>query len=519
MRVRELETELRDYALNSNRLAARARVVFLVLLLFVLLAGCRGVFEVGIEQTPTPHFAATETLSALKTENARLATRVAEQAASLLPVNLGRLAYVQGGDIWVKTLPDGKPQRLTTDGRNRDPRWSPSGDWIAFRKDSQVVVRQEVPCEIPSPRAQTCFETVSSLQRQAWLIRADGSSAHPLNQGLSVETFAWSPVNDRLAFVTPGGALHLSNADGSGLLKMIPSGDSARDAGQVAHIAWSPDGNWIAYEWKVQPPDPASTYQGLWKISKDGKERLELYDANVLRRGEAILARWTPLGKTVLFWQGESRSSHSLDGLYLYGVETDRQSSGSAPAVRYSADVMLTYPDFVAPAPPRSQLGARDTVALVVGAGRGSWNNKRIELPHAVSPKTIAAIAPAWSPDGARLAYVGMPEQEDPGFGESAVQALLQRRIWIVDVSGESTPRRLTNTAGYREERPLWSADGSHILFARMDSRGRASLWIAPANGVTVYPLVDELTPVPDPFGSYGHVDWDTLFDWWSGAE
>jgi hypothetical protein len=56
-------------------------------------------------------------------------------------VGLGKLAYVQGGDIRVKALPDGEPLRLTTDGQNREPRWSPSGEWLAFRKgDDQVWV-------------------------------------------------------------------------------------------------------------------------------------------------------------------------------------------------------------------------------------------------------------------------------------------------------------------------------------------------------------------------------------------
>ncbi|MEJ2352594.1 MAG: hypothetical protein P8Y03_22640, partial [Anaerolineales bacterium] len=41
--------------------------------------------------------------------------------------DLGKLAYVQGGDLWVKTLPDGEPQQLPTDGLNTQPRWSPSG--------------------------------------------------------------------------------------------------------------------------------------------------------------------------------------------------------------------------------------------------------------------------------------------------------------------------------------------------------------------------------------------------------
>ena len=38
-----------------------------------------------------------------------------------------------------KRLPDGAPQRITDDGVNSEPLWSPSGRWLAFRKlDSQL---------------------------------------------------------------------------------------------------------------------------------------------------------------------------------------------------------------------------------------------------------------------------------------------------------------------------------------------------------------------------------------------
>lgn len=53
--------------------------------------------------------------------------------------DLGWLVYVLDGDIWIKSLPDGQPQRVTYDGVDDSPRWSPSGRWLAFRKwDSQL---------------------------------------------------------------------------------------------------------------------------------------------------------------------------------------------------------------------------------------------------------------------------------------------------------------------------------------------------------------------------------------------
>jgi hypothetical protein len=177
---------------------------------------------------------------------------------------------------------------------------------------------------------------------------------------------------------------------------------------------------------------------------------------------------------------------------------------------------MLTHLDFVAPAPVESAYGARDSVALILGAGQGTWTNKRINVTGIATVRNIAAISPAWSPRGTSLAYAAMPERQNLSLSDT-FQELMERRIWILEFAGDAKPRQLTRTVGYRDEHPLWSAQGTHILFARLDERGRASLWVIPSEGGTPKQVIDELTPAPDPIGSYGHVDWSSLFDWWRG--
>jgi len=182
-------------------------------------------------------------------------------------------------------------------------------------------------------------------------------------------------------------------------------------------------------------------------------------------------------------------------------------------------EAVLSYSDFVAPAPRNALAEARDAIAVVMGANRSTWKNKRIEVGgRLVSPQNMAAISPAWSPTGSRLAFAAMPERVDPVGSEAARQELMQRRIWVASALGEPQTWRLNDSATYRDERPQWSAEGTHLLFARMDAKGRTSLWIIAADGSSARQVVDELTPAPpDPAGFYGHIEWEAWYDWWRG--
>ncbi len=499
------------------------RVLYLVVVLYavaLLLAGCNGTLQVGLERTPTPDANLEGMLAVLKAENAQLATRIAEQVtptpSPAPPPPLGRVAYVYGGDIWVKTLPADPPQRLTTDGRNRAPHWSPSGQWLAFYKERTVVV--EVPCETPPQRSRACFDSVSVVQKQAWVMEADGTSVHPVGDGVPVETFAWSPVDDRLAYVTDRDGLSTISANGTDLVNLVPhSAKSEAGVGRVGRMAWNADGTLLAFEWRVLASDSALVYQGLKLVSRDGKKQVELYVSNLAKQGEAILAGWSPQGKRVLFWQPPSLTTSYTDGAPVYSISADHDASAGPAPLRLEADAVLAWNDLVAPAPARSSSLATDAVALVAGANRSTWKNKRIAVDgRLLSPANLAVLAPAWSPNGLWLAFAAMPERADLAGGELVRQELMQRRIWTMSTVSDSKLQRLTDGA-FRDERPLWSAEGGYLLFARIDGRGRASLWIVSAQGDNLRQVVDELTPAPDPVGSYGHIEWEALFDWWRG--
>jgi hypothetical protein len=111
----------------------------------------------------------------------------------------------------------------------------------------------------------------------------------------------------------------------------------------------------------------------------------------------------------------------------------------------------------------------------------------------------------------------------DISGGDAAKAAMAQRKIWVMDQLG-ANKRQLTADPAYRDEFPQWSADGSQILFARLDTQDRWSLWMIPSSGGAPREVVADVSPnilgstAPAWFGYYGLVAWHDVMAWWRGA-
>ena len=426
----------------------------------------------------------------------------------LAQTSLGTLVWVEGTGIWLRELPNGPSTIVASGAGLHSPRFSPSGAWIAYRKqENQVFVAGR------DGREGASFEGQGSM---------------------------WLPQGDRLAV-----------SQGSDVL------------------VYSPDNQWRSPEtsWKdagIGPFRPdgqqyAATRIHQRPVDRQGNQnRAELYIATENGTLRVLIPNheggirpycWTRDGKQVIYWRADEWSASIwADGVDLYAIPA---AGGSEQKLGVSSLVHADMLD-LAPAVAGNQL------IVVSGRSRETWAAQQLVLidldtgaRRELTAPEIAAQGPAWSPDGRRVAYFAAPDAEvaeakakagatmkiiNPngsvttkvrtpdmrvgiGGGEEAHSFLQLRKIWVLDPVGAVPPQQLTKDPTYRDEEPLWSADWSHILFARMNYEGHASLWLMESSGSNARQVcqlnVYRHFPIEEGwFGFYGYIDWRTAFDW-----
>jgi dipeptidyl aminopeptidase/acylaminoacyl peptidase len=144
-------------------------------------------------------------------------------------------------------------RRLTEQGDNVEPAWSPPGDLIAFSRGRWPVEAGEIR-----------------------LIRPDGSGERTLTPGRSP---AWSPDGRKLAFVRDDRSIRVRDLSDGTEQKLADGG----------RPAWSPDGSQIAFvrSRRISPSGPS--YLFLYVVNADGTGVREV---GVWERFANKWARW-----------------------------------------------------------------------------------------------------------------------------------------------------------------------------------------------------------------------------------
>ena len=261
-----------------------------------------------------------------------------------------------------------------------------------------------------------------------------GESRRPALQPAPFHGGSWAPDGRRFVFTLFGG-------HGSGSSPSRPTDIYVADAngsrvrrltrsGAAFAPVWAPDGSTIVYA--QRKPDADLTFRSsLWIMRSDGSGKRRLLPA---RRGQAdVPGSWSIDGRLVAF----TRTRVTLTAL----------------SFTVQSSILTVRPD---------GSGLRTLVAN--------------------------AAAPAYSPDGRRLAYVS-----DRAYGD---KAFFDEELYVSDADG-SRPRRITRTPGLREGVPAWSPDGQRLAFQRdhlVDNDVAREVLLVGARGGPARPLLSHQT-------------------------
>jgi Tol biopolymer transport system component len=139
-------------------------------------------------------------------------------------------AEIPSQEIVVMSASGKKPKIITKQvkkciGKQR-PTWSPDGKKIAF----------------------TCMNKKGFNQHDVWSVNADGSGARQLSTTHDAYSAAWSPLGDRIAYVSYGGTIYTVPADGGESTTLSLEAPGGVFGGNWQTVDWAPDGQSLVSE-------------------------------------------------------------------------------------------------------------------------------------------------------------------------------------------------------------------------------------------------------------------------------
>ena len=249
--------------------------------------------------------------------------------------------------------------------------------------------------------------------------------------------------------------------------------------------AWSPDGTRVAFLRDSTPDRQGDNAEELWVMDADGTNQERLSDGYGPPHYRSVDSRpaWSPDGTRIAF---ATRVESPEGGLRLYHGEirvVNADGSGGeavlADAPEDGADRAPAWsPDGARVAFVRDHDldGAGRTDVYVARAdGRGETNLSAVGPGERAGGASASHGEPAWSPDGESLAFVASTQ----GAG----------LVWSMGADG-TAKRRLTDEAAYYGVRPAFSPDGTKIAY-----RPAGSLAVMDADGTDKERIVEASYP------------------------
>lgn len=389
------------------------------------------------------------------------------------------LAFTYDNDLWLAARTGGGARRLThAPGRERGPRFSPDGRWLAFSADYGGNL-------------------------DVYVMPATGGEPRRLT---------WHPGNDMLRGFTPDGTSVIYESDEGTAVRRLGSLYTVPVAGGVptrlpvpsgSQAALSPDGRTLAYT-------PQRDAFGQWKNYRGGTQTriwlLDMADLSVreipkpaggsndtdplwigdtlyfnsdragefnLFRHDAATGGATQLTALADFPVRSPSPDHAGGIVFEHGGALHRLDTGSGEVerIRVSAvsDLLETRPRMASDVKWIRQAAASPDLKRMVFNYRGEIVTVPADKgdPRQLTHTPAAnEHSPAWSPDGASIAWF------------SDVSGEYELLVGAQDGRGEPRRYRLEGAGAYA--RALWSPDGRYIAY----QDNSQSLWVIElANG------------------------------------